>query len=139
MPNPWASLTGDRVYRHVDVAFFRRDIKGYPGPAPRATKVTATDRGWNKGIGVYDSRTSIFAPAGSEYGFRVTVPPRAYLRFGHAWLVPPPRFRARASSSRCSPRTRAARRRSTRGPSPRRRPTSGSTRRSISALSPAAR
>jgi arylsulfatase A-like enzyme len=90
MPNPWAVLKGDRAYSHVDVAFFRRDIKGYPGPAPKGQKASAGDRTWNKGIGVYDSRTSIFAPPPSDYGFRLTVPKAgATLRFGHAWLAAP--------------------------------------------------
>ncbi|HEY3354932.1 MAG TPA: sulfatase [Polyangia bacterium] len=89
MPNPWATLKGDRIFAHAEVAFYRRDIKGYPGPAPRAAKGLATDKGWNKGVGVYDSRTAIFAPPPAEYGFRVTVPPAATLRFGHAWLAVP--------------------------------------------------
>jgi arylsulfatase A-like enzyme len=89
MPNPWATLKGDRIFSHVDVAFFRRDIKGWPGPAPRAAKGLATDKGWNKGIGLYDSRTSIFAPPPSEYGFPLTVPPGATLRFAVGWLAVP--------------------------------------------------
>ncbi|MBI5479070.1 MAG: sulfatase [Deltaproteobacteria bacterium] len=90
MPDPWAVLKGDRAYSHVDVAFFRRDIKGYPGPVPKGQKAAAGDRTWNKGIGVYDSRTSIFAPPPADYGFAFSVPKGgAYLRFGHAWLAAP--------------------------------------------------
>jgi len=88
MPNPWASLTGDRVYR--------TSTSPSSGGTSRATRAGAARHQGDRdrpGLEQGDRRLRFPHVDLRPGGLRVRLPrdgaPRAYLRFGHAWLVPP--------------------------------------------------
>ncbi|MDW8283859.1 MAG: sulfatase [Myxococcales bacterium] len=93
LPSPYSGLRGESALRAVEVALADADVAGFglsvPSKPTVPVRMPRFDPVWNRYRAVYQSRSSLFAPAPSRYRFSVRLPTRGVLTMAVA-AVPIP-------------------------------------------------
>jgi arylsulfatase A-like enzyme len=85
--SPYAGLKGDAAVRVVELALADADVASYGRPRTKPVSVArklAFDPVWNRTRAVYESKASLFAPAGTAYAFEVPPLGAGLMRFDAA-------------------------------------------------------
>ena len=71
LPGPYSGLRGDDTLRVVELALTDADVAEFGQPHATQNLAVRLDPVWNRTRAVYQSKTSLFAPAGSCWSFDV--------------------------------------------------------------------